>query len=345
MKICPECQYRNPDSWDKCEVCGANVKTVAVGAEPRENRASPRRSGVWLVSLAVVSAVGAGVLVYSRFFQSAAPRQAAQPSKTESVQEQNAVEQDASDETPAYGGDTVAILRSMSELKMPGEEEVSLLLRSFEADSSAVRAQAAATTADWAVSGVAYFPDMPDKLLSALSDTSHVVRAQAADAMQRVLSSPGAKSASGFSAALRDEKFSARLYSAVDAILKGGYSDARAAGAALAGDIGGSRWKEPLAKLAQDDGDIASAMQAAGALAKIGDARGVKRLLALFDSSDEDTREVAARLLASSSDARADGALRRLAVDNNARVRHAAKISIDYRRREPGATMFKGETR
>ncbi|MFA5162271.1 MAG: HEAT repeat domain-containing protein [Elusimicrobiales bacterium] len=332
MKVCPECQYQNPDNWLKCEVCGRSVADVSAAPEPQERVSSARVRPAWRVA-AALAAVGCGVWGY----RIAARHFAAKPVQPapHAAQQPSAQEEEAPEETPAYGGDTVALLRSMSSLKMPGEEEAVMLMRAFSDDVPAVRAQAAATAAEWVLSGASYIPSLPDRLLKAMADRDFLVRAQAARELHRLFSSPKAAAACGLSAAMRDAKFSAPLSGAVAAALSDGYEDVRAAAAALAGDTGGAELKEKLAGLVRSERDIPVAAQAAGSLARLGDGRGVKYLLSLMASGDDGARELAAGMLAGAGDARADGALRKLAGDASTGVRRAAQLSLQHRRREP----------
>ena len=340
MKLCPCCQYRNPDTWKKCEVCGAAIGSVTASASSPAN-ALPRGGRMGFI----VIAAGAGLLAGAAIFLLAAhthhrtaPVQPVKQVKAAILQPP--VDEIKDDVTP--GGDAVTLLRSMAALKMPGDEEVTLLSKNLLSPVWQVRAQAVATLGSWAAAGVEYFPACPDKLARALDDANHNVRAQAAQALAKLFQSPQAKNSSGLAAALRDAQFAKLLDMDITKLLADGHPALRADGAVLAGATGNAHWKEQLVKFLQDERDIPVAMQCAGALARLGAPEGVKYLAVKAEDPDEETRAVAARLLANSHDLRAQPALEKLSGDTDIIVRQTAQAALQARQRREGDHQTEG---
>lgn len=291
MKVCPDCRYNNPDHWEKCEVCGRDLQSVAdaVSKPPVSPVIFPAGYKAVLLASGLVVCVTSVVALYTVL-----PRRAAQA---------------------------------------PRRLMASPLLKSLDDANAPARAGAAGSLAALVLGGGEYPPETPERLLRALSDSSHMVRAEAAQSLSDILEKTAARRSAGFAAALGSADYRAEFEAAASELLTDGFPEVRANAARLCGATGASRLKAPLKKLLASERDLPVALRAAGALVRLGDPAGADYLIFRFGDGDEAVRELSAQLLGRAGGARADRALEKLAADDSAPVRRAALAALEYRRR------------
>lgn len=344
MKVCPDCKYPNPDSWDKCEICKTDLKGV------RPTAAAPvqaARNSLWQALAGLAAAlilVGGSVYLYQRIGRTAAP------AKTEAANVPDIVVTPAgkqlllpqTPEAPAKmgkaSGDTEAVLSSMAELKYPGEEEISYLKKSLSDTAPRVRAEALMTLASWVHNGADYVPGAGELFVRALGDQNNYVRATAALQLEILCSalpegmtlSQAQWFSSGDAAPVLKE-----LESRLQLLLTEPHENVRVAAVMLASAVRPPRWEQAMRDIMEKDQDIMVRVAAAGALSRTGDKKATAFLLLQAGNEDEELRGGVANLLALSQDPRADAALKTLAQDKSPSVRVTAQGALEMRKPLP----------
>lgn len=343
MKVCPDCKYPNPDGWDKCEICKADLKGVrpAVSAPARAARHSAWQAFAGLaVALAMV---GGSIYLYQHLKRVPASLEKTDVAEIpEIVVTPTGKQLLAPQQSPLRGkqadktaGDTEAVLASLAELKLPGEEEVSYLRKSLADPSSRVRAEALLTLASWINNGADYVPAAGELLVHALADQNNYVRATAALQLEILCSSiPEGQSlarAQWFSAG-DPRPVMAELEARIPLLLSEPHENVRVAAVMLAAALRESRWEQPMRDIMDKDQDIVVRIAAAGALSRMGDKKATAFLLVQAKSEDEELRGGVANLLALSQDPRADAALKTLSQDRSPSVRVTAQGALEMRK-------------
>ncbi len=345
MKVCPDCKYPNPDSWDKCEICKTDLKGV------RPTAAAPvqaARSSLWQALAGLAAALvlaGGSIYLYRHIGRTVSSSKTASADVPEIVVTP-AGKQLLAPQTPDLpgkkaekaSGDAEALLSSMAELKYPGEEEISYLKKSLSDSAPRVRAEALMTLTAWVHNGADYVPGAGELFVRALADQNNYVRATAALQLELLCSGlPEGMTlaqaqwfSSGDPAPVMKE-----LEARMPLLLAEPHENVRVAAVMLASAMQLPRWEQTMRDIMEKDQDIMVRIAAAGALSRIGDKKATAFLLLQASNEDEELRGGVANLLALSQDPRADAALKTLAQDKSPSVRVTAQGALEMRKPLP----------
>ncbi len=332
MKNCPDCGYPNTDLCRSCGICGRNLDSVQFSITSENGNRFKRRLAAAVTGLVVAAGVGYAVFLG---LHSDTADTAAQAPEDRAVKSSADGLEEAKQESGETINGTIKTLHAVSNIRFPGEDEISLVSSSFDNRAVKIKIAALEVLGLWIKNGVENIPEPLKKILNAIHDEDPSVRSAAAKTLGDMLDHVGSGK-TGYVPAWMPSGFhtSDTLRSELNGLISDASGQVREQAVCAAGVTGDDYWKPRLEYLSANDEDKFVRLAAAGGLVRLGHISGMDFLIEFAGDKDREVRSKAAQRLAYSPYRQSENILKKMmANDADAQVREAAESAFQIRRR------------